>query len=166
MESPLLSKRQLFDHVRSALKNQERAFFPKPRKSHDNRNIDLEEILRLFFNDTALFQISEEHNIAWKVSFVDLNRPRTLSAVLLFNNERVAGIDPEVAPRSYRYDASTRGKSAYHENVISYDKNGVQTNLHCALPIDKLCDDIYEFAKICAKFWHIDYWKNKDLFDV
>ena len=164
--SKYLTRNQLQKEILTASKNHgEYPFHPKKKKTHDNRVLDAESCLRLYFNDADLTSYSEDETIIWRVVAGDLSRPMTMQTALLLNGVRVAGIDPQAAPRSYRYDRSTTGQSKYHMNVARYNEKGVLISME-HIDIERFTEyftDIYKFAEAVAGIWNIDYWTEESL---
>lgn len=165
-----LTRNQLYEAIRERRKNHGNIpFSPSKKKNHDGRNIERNSELRLYFNDKELHPYTKDQKLLWNVFIYDINRPLTMEATLLLNNNRVASLDPNVAPVSYKYDRSTVTKGAYHMNIISFDESGNMKNLHIDLSqYRKLFSDIFLFAKESAKIWNIDLIivSQEDLFNV
>lgn len=127
--------------------------------------MDAESSLRLYFNNEELTPYSDDEKITWRVIVGDLSRPLTMQTTLFLNENRVAGIDPQLAPCSYRYDRSTVSEAKYHMNIINCNENGaVISNNHLDIPeFTVYFTDVYKFAEAVAKIWNIDYWTDQSL---
>lgn len=164
MEKRYLTRNQLFRAIRDESKNHgEYPFHPERRHLHDGRVADAESSLRLYFNDEDLTPYSDDEKITWRVIAIDLSHPLTMQTALFLNGTRVAGIDPQLAPCSFRYDRSTVSKAKYHMNIINCNEKGaVISNTHLDISeFKEYFTDIYRFAEAVAKIWNIDYWTDQ-----
>lgn len=155
----ILNKAQAYKAVREEPKNTgDKCFSPKPKKTHDQRILDLESSLELFFDDPDTASAFEGSHVIWLVKAGDQNRPMTMNSVLFLDNSRVSSIDPQMVPLSFRYDNDTMRRGKYHMNIIEYDKNQFISNIHLELPdIKEYFTNIEDFARFAAQQWNIKF---------
>ena len=157
--SRILNREQAYKAVREEPKNTgDKYFSPKPKKTHDQRILDLESSLELFFDDPETASAFEGSQVTWKVKSEDQNRPMTMNSVLFLDGARVSSIDPQKVPLCYRYDSGTVRRGKYHMNIMKYDKNRFISNIHLDLPdVADYFTDIEDFARFVAQKWNIKF---------
>ena len=86
-----------------------------------------------------------------------------MAAKFFMNSQRIRGIDYEGAPKSFKFDNSTRKTFYWHENQYYYEDNTL-VNRHVPLN-PQGWNNGTNLAKLVyksAKHWNIKTWSDKE----